>query len=697
MNGLRMDRLALSIWPFILVAPGELLGAFLIRRTNPTERVSLLWLLSVSLGVLLGLVFAFICLVIARRLVERSRSAWWRGVPSAIAIYVFIAVLSGVLMVVLLVDRGPTGQPAFLTVLYIVTRPVYVLIIAVVVQQVRDGVATTRAVDAITQDQLLLVRQANEMIEAAEQDLRADSLRMFAAQVARPLRQIVRDGPGLDDAELADRLDDFIETRLRPMAHVLHPVSVRLGLISAMRSLNPEVMVDATPTVQRMDSDGVLLDDEVRLQLYRWIRAGLPSQGASRAALVIRGRELQVSLHPSTPVPLDAVQSAAGLRVLGPALVSAPLLGQAAEVSVLGDALATPSAKPARYRLRDLLTVPLPIRLVLVAALSIALAPLQFIVYRWSSSPVTILAALSGALAPIAMAWLLGRLPPPSRSIAGAWRVVTEWLVIAAASAFALAGLGTVFALLPPGPNEWWLIFFRVTYRYAAPGLMVTLSYGLVVESQRRLGRARQALEVEEQRRIEILGESRQLDRDVAEALHRNVQGRIAAAVIMLRLGQRDEAWTQVIEMASVEVPWLLERMGEARTRLALVADPPAGLTVMQLDDPPVDQQTFDLVAGAVGEIAVNARRHGRASTLVVSAHATDGRCLIVCQDDGVGMPTDVVPGLGSRLLDDTAAALGGSWSMEPAHPGCRITLDIPLLDAAHGGSTIRARASSGA
>jgi hypothetical protein len=677
-----MDRLALSIWPFILVAPGELLGAFLIRRTNPTERMGLLGLMEVSLVLLIGLAFAFICLVIARRLVERSRSAWWRGVPCAIAIYVFIAVLSGVLMVVLLIDRGPTGQPAFLTVLYIVTRPVYVLIIAIVVQQVRDGVATTRAVDAITQDQLLLVRQANEMIEAAEQDLRADSLRMFAAQVARPLRQIVRDGPGLDDTELADRLDDFIETRLRPMAHVLHPVSVRLGLISAMRSLNPDVTVDATPTVQRMDSDGVLLDDEVRLQLYRWIRAGLPSQGASRAALVIRGRELQVSLHPATPAPVDAVQSAAGLRLLAPALVSAPLLGQAAEVSVLDDALATPSARPARYRLRDLLTVPLPIRLVLVAALSIASAPLQFIVYRWSSSPVTILTALSGALAPIAVAWLLGRLPPPSRSIAGAWRVVTEWLVIAAASAVALAALGTAFALLPPGLSEWGLIFSRVAYRYAIPGLMVTLSYGLVVESQRRLERARQALAVEERRRVEILGKARQLDRDVAEALHRNVQARLAAAVVLLRLDQRQEAWSLVIEMSSEEIPWLLDRMGEEPSGRGLVPDPPMGLTVIQVDELPVDDGTFDLLARAVGEVAVNARRHGRASTLVISVHADHGRCRVVCEDDGVGMPADVVPGLGLRLLDDTMSVLGGTWCMDSSHPGCRVTLDIPVRNS---------------
>lgn len=690
-----MERLALSIWPFVLLAPGEALGALLIRRNNPVDGPGFAGPLDELLVVLGGLVLAVACIVGARRLIERSRSIRWRSVLAAIVIYVAVAVLSGLFMVVILVDRGPSGQPAVLTVLYMITRPVNVLILAVVVQQVRDGVAATRAVDGITRDRLLLVRRTNEMLEAAEFDLRSESLRMFATQVARPLRRIVREGPGLGNSELADRLDAFIEERLRPMAHVLHPVSVRLGLISAMRSLNPEVTVDATATVERMDADGLLLDDEVRLQLYRWIRSGLPSQGASRAALVIRGRELQVSLHPAEAAALDAVQTAAGLRLAGPGLVSVPLRGQVADVVVPTVSLPAPSVRSSRYRLRDLVTVRLPSRLLLVALLSIGSAPLQFVVYRWSPSVGTVLASVACALLPIAMAALLNLLPPARDSLAGGWRVLGEWLAIAAAAGLGLVVVSTAYGVLPVDPREWALIFFRMSYRYAVPGLMVTLSYGLVVRSQGRLARAQEALRAEEERRIAILAEARQLDRDVAEALHRNVQGRLAAAVIMLRLGQRDEAWSQVMEMASVEVPWLLERMGEAQLGRVLVPDAPMGLTVIQVDEVPMDQSAFAMLSRAVSEVAVNARRHGGAATLVISVRTGEGRCRIVCDDDGSGMPDAIAPGLGSRLLDETTAALGGSWRSESAEPGCRVIIDLPASIVDGGGATARARASS--
>jgi hypothetical protein len=191
-----MERLSLSIWPFVLHAPGEVAGALLTRRTNPSERLGVLGHFDVMLAVAAGLLCAAACFYVARRLISRSRSARWRGVPVAIALYVIVAILSGLIMVLILVDRGPTGPPVMLIVVYMVSRPVNILILAVVVQQVKDGVATTRAVDAITRDQLFLARRTNELIEAAEQDLRGDSLRMFASQVARPLRRIVREGSG---------------------------------------------------------------------------------------------------------------------------------------------------------------------------------------------------------------------------------------------------------------------------------------------------------------------------------------------------------------------------------------------------------------------------------------------------------------------------------------------------------------------
>lgn len=696
MNALRLNRLGLSVWPFVIVTPGDVLGAALIRRNNPIASNAPA-IPDVAAAIPAGLISAILIILASRWLIAHSRSTWWRGVPGALVIYVGAAALSGSLMAALLVDRGPTGQPIVLTLIYLATRSINVLIVAVVVQQVRDGVDTTKVVDGIIQDQLLLARQTNGMIEAAERDLRAESLRMLSTRVARPLADIVREAPPMTNAELADRLDDFIEVQLRPLAHVLHPVSVRLGLVSAIRSLRPSVAVDVTATVERMDQDGVLLDEEVRLQLYRWIRSSLLEAGASRVALAIRGRQLQVSVHPVTMSTLDAVQTAAGVRELRPGVVLVPLRGQAATDDNARSVDTNSATQRTRYRMRDLITVPLPTRFALVTVLSVSAAPFQFVIYRWPLSLGVVLAVLGSAAAPIGVTALLDRLRPPSQSWRGACRVLGEWFLIAASSAIVLAGIATAFAIFPPGLTEWLVTIPRLTYRYAVPGLLMTVSYGLVVESQRRLDRANEALMSEERRRLEILGKARQLDRDVAEALHRNVQARLAAAVVLLRLDQRQDAWTLVMEMSSVEIPWLLERMGEAPASRVLVPDPPMGLTVIQVDELPVDDITFDLLTRAVAEIAVNARRHGRATSLVVSLHTTVGRWQVMCEDDGVGIPVDVAPGLGSRLLDDTMSVLGGSWTMESSRPGCRITLDIPAQDSSHLHVTASGLASSDA
>ena len=490
-------------------------------------------------------------------------------------------------------------------------------------------------------------------------------------------------GASLGNAELADELDDFIGERLRPMAHVLHPVSVRLGLIPALRSLDPLCLISATPTVERMDSDGVLLDDDVRLQVYRWMRESLPESGGSSTALVIRGRDLEVSIHPSRGRDLDAVQLVAGLRRVREGVIAAPLRGQITEwVDIEADPFADAPPRRERYRLRDLLTVRLPRRLLLVFLLTLGSAPLQFVVYQWAVTPATLVASACLALAPLVATYALDRLPAPSRTLAGAWRVVGEWCLIALAAVLGVAVPATIFGLFPEGAAEWILMAFRMSYRYLLPGLAVVASYGLVVVAQRRLERANTALAHERQRRVEILAESQRLDRDVAEALHRTVQGRLAAAVVMLRLGERQAAWQQIVDMATVEVPELLSRLGERVPTSALVIDPPMGLSVIQIGDITLEPDMLEDARSALGEIAANARRHGHASALVIRVeHSTTGWRL-VCEDNGDGITSDTAPGLGSRLLDETVARYGGSWSIAPMEKGCRVTIDLPVTNA---------------
>ena len=363
MISLRLRHLGLSLWPFAFLTVGEILGAMLIMRgapdaPGPGEIITVSLLASLT-----GFATAAILIVVSRRLIASSRSTWWRSVPAAALIYWVVAMASGAFMALVVVATRSGQYPLTLLVLWTVTRPVNVLVLAVIVQLVRDGLAVSRDVDVIRQDRLSLARSTNATLETAEAALRAESRRLLREEVVLPLGDIVRTGQELSDGALADVVDDFIATRLRPMAHVLHPVSVRLGLIPAMRSLDPTGLVAASPTLERMDADGALLDDDVRLQVYRWMRDNLRMARGASTALVIRGRELEVSIHPANDRPLDAVQLVAGLRRVRAGVIAAPLRGQVTEwVDIEADPFADAPPRRERYRLSELLTVPLPRR-----------------------------------------------------------------------------------------------------------------------------------------------------------------------------------------------------------------------------------------------------------------------------------------------------------------------------------------------
>lgn len=363
-------------------------------------------------------------------------------------------------------------------------------------------------------------------------------------------------------------------------------------------------------------------------------------------------------------------------------VVCAPLMGQTSGAQP--DPVTPDRDQPAsRYRLRDLLTVPLPYRVFLVLLLAVGAAPFQYVLYRWELSPQTLLSASMIGVASVLVAALLQRLPAPRPTARGAMRVLAEWATIAAAAGLGLLIPGTLFDLLPSDPAEWGVTFFRMSYRFVVPGLAVVLSFGLLTLAQRQLGLASAALELEEERRAGLLAESRRVDRDIAETLHRTVQGRLAAAVIMLRLGQREDAWTQIVDMARTEIPVLQGRLADASLSQSLVDEPPVGLHVVQIGEIDAEAEALEDLRSAVSEIAVNARRHGRASLLVVTVTLEGDRQIITCQDNGRGIQASVTAGLGSRLLDDTVALLGGTWRIESPEEGCRVVIDLPTVSRA--------------
>ena len=141
MNTFRLRHLGLSLWPFGFLTIGEFLGAMLILRgaaDAPSPREMIVY---ASFASLAGLVIAALLIWAARRLISSSRSAWWRSVPAAVLIYWIVATISGFLMAAIVTAVRGGQYPLSLIVLWTVTRPVNVLVLALLVQLIRDAQA----------------------------------------------------------------------------------------------------------------------------------------------------------------------------------------------------------------------------------------------------------------------------------------------------------------------------------------------------------------------------------------------------------------------------------------------------------------------------------------------------------------------------------------------------------------------------
>ncbi|MEK9664204.1 MAG: hypothetical protein VW082_06245 [Candidatus Nanopelagicales bacterium] len=674
---LRYTRLALSPWPFLLLAPPEFFGiaTLITGGQNANDVAQGLIASTIAVGIsLLLLAITFPLVTFARR---RPWGDLLRTTTGVVLVYVVLGTLQALLILTLTASLGGHGGPSpLLTTIYILTRPINLIILAIVVGQLGEGIATMRTVNGEVAERLELARRTNAMLEQAEAAMREDSRATLVRQVRGPLRRLARNAHERTDTEVADDLDAFIATRLRPLSHVLHPVSVRLGLVSAVKSLDAEVYADAAPAIERMDRDGVLLDEGVRLQVYRWIRDRISPEASTRVAIVVRGRELEVSVHPSTAGSLDAVQVVAGLREIGRGVLRAPLRGQVPSARQIARHQGEGEAPGrVRQRVRDVLTTPLPRRVGLVALIGLALVPNQLILYQFDVDWRSILLGLTTASTAIALAAIFSVLPQPRQSVSGAVLVVVEWVATGIFPALAFSAAAFALGLYSTFAQNIAFDLFRGTYRFTIFGLILVVANGVVVQAHRALAIATAELEMEERRRERILAQSRQLDADVAEALHRTVQGRLAAAVVLIRLGRRAEAWEIVEGMAGVEIPRLLDRMQAPSGVVPVV---PSGMRVEVFGAEALPEPLIADVRTALGEIAVNAQRHGGASSLQVRIVSVAGVWTIECRDDGTGFSEQPAPGLGSRLLEELTARYGGHWSLESGESGCLVLLEIP-------------------
>ncbi len=680
MKRLFVRHLTVSVWPFVLVFPGEWLFLAAYREAALPQQSSSVVVFGTLLFLLLSLLVAAAVAAAWNRFGATRR--WPRSLPGSLTGYALATLLSSwtTLGAGLLLFGSYESPMAFLLLLPLSRFP-SIVVMAIVVDQVNDGRRASSHLTGEVSARLLQAQRMNALLESAQQQVATDSGRLLRLEVQEPLRALMARAEGLADADFANELDRFVDERLRPLAHRLHPVSVRLGLIQALRSLDPGMVIDASPAIERLDVNGELLDEDVRLQLYRWARQCREEGRATRIAFVMRARTLEVSAHPVRLAPLlDPVQIVAGLRLAGRGVVVAPLRGQAPDLEDLIHNVRG-GVRPVRTRRSwvDVLTVPLPGAVSMVALISLSSFFVQLMLFTWPLTWGAVLTATAWVVAPVVVAALFSLLPPPSRTLWGVWRVCSEWVLIAIAAAGAFRLSTQIFTTAQTLSDAWGLSMFRAVYRFTLPGLALVVAHGLQVTLRRALDKANAAWDLEVERQAEILAVSRRLDRDVAEALHRNVQGRLAAAVVMARLGQRQEAWAQVVDMAEFEIPGLLSRLDEASGRdEALLPSPPEGLVVREivhaLDLP---EPVLVDVQRAVSEIALNAVRHGGASRLMIELDRDGDLLRLRCTDNGSGSLVTATPGLGSRLLDEIADRHNGGWSLASTPNGCVVRMDL--------------------
>jgi Signal transduction histidine kinase len=83
-------------------------------------------------------------------------------------------------------------------------------------------------------------------------------------------------------------------------------------------------------------------------------------------------------------------------------------------------------------------------------------------------------------------------------------------------------------------------------------------------------------------------------------------------------------------------------------------------------------------VLAIVQETLANIVRHARARHITVTANRPGEHLHLAIQDDGIGIPADVIEGHGMRNMRDRAALLHGHLVVEKMEKGTSVILDIP-------------------
>jgi signal transduction histidine kinase len=118
-----------------------------------------------------------------------------------------------------------------------------------------------------------------------------------------------------------------------------------------------------------------------------------------------------------------------------------------------------------------------------------------------------------------------------------------------------------------------------------------------------------------------------------------------------------------------------VERLARQTSSPSLAVEVIADATLQRLDAA-TEVATYRIVSEAL----TNAARHSGASTCIVRLSHGDGELVVVVEDDGVGIGSDIVRGIGLKSMEERAAEVGGEVAVE-ARPGggTRVTGRFPM------------------
>jgi signal transduction histidine kinase len=88
-----------------------------------------------------------------------------------------------------------------------------------------------------------------------------------------------------------------------------------------------------------------------------------------------------------------------------------------------------------------------------------------------------------------------------------------------------------------------------------------------------------------------------------------------------------------------------------------------------------VEVATYRIVAEAIS----NALRHARATTIMVSLERSTTALVVEVRDDGRGIPSVVVPGVGLASMRERATELGARFTSSSSSAGTTVHAEFPL------------------